>query len=68
MNRVILFDEILAVGIIDWLWFVFYLNRNEFSPKLDLFCYKGTNAQLSAARKRAHRVDEKLSELKWKQL
>jgi hypothetical protein len=33
------YKEINLIGIKDWLWFVIYLRRNEFSPKLNMFYF-----------------------------
>lgn len=64
--------EIKAVGIRDWLWFVVYLRRNEFSHKLTLNKYLKNyvglqHLDLYEQRQRAHRIDEILSDLDgWK--
>ena len=65
MSKVSIFDEIKAIGIIDWLWFVVYLNRNEFHRNLDIDQHKGTMYELIKARDRAHCIDLKLDALKW---
>ncbi len=49
--------EIRKVGLRDWLWFVVWLRRNEFSRKLDLNRYYPDMARLVRDRSRAHRLD-----------
>ncbi len=57
--------EIQCVGLIHWLWFVFYIKRNEFHPRLNQ--YDPLNPVdviwITAKRNRAHLIDEKLSEI-----
>jgi hypothetical protein len=61
--------EIRKVGFVDWLWFVFILKRDEFSPKLDMLKYVKNSsdkigmAELVRDRDRAHKIDLALSEL-----
>lgn len=56
--------EIQAIGIKDWIWFVFYLNRDEFSNKLSLVRYYPDRMQeLVKDRQRAHIADMKLTDL-----
>lgn len=56
------FKEISTVGICDWFWFVLYLRRNEFSPKLDLFRYYPDKMnKLVVDRNRAHKIDMEFS-------
>ena len=71
--------EIKKIGLIDWVWFVIYLKRNEFSPKLSLgniyiknsnhgFLKKdGTHqkwfAKLIKNRNRAHKIDDILEKI-----
>lgn len=52
-------NEIKAVGLKDWLWFVFVIKRNEFHKSLDNL-KKGTFEK----RIRAHNIDEKLECIK----
>lgn len=56
--------EIRAVGIVDWVWFVIYLERNEFHDKLDLLRYYPDLVRLARDRDRAHRIDMVLENLK----
>lgn len=69
--------EIRKVGIRDWLWFVVYLKRNEFSHKLGIdymsnkyvndlpfgpkFDWCRFSQEVIDARDRAHRIDMELS-------
>lgn len=57
-----IYREIRKVGVSDWIWFVVYLNRNEFSRKLDMERYSDPKL-LVKARNRAHNVDLALSEV-----
>ena len=65
------FKEIKAVGLKDWLWFVLYLKRDEFSPKLDMKYHldgSGTNLgelayKLICNRGRAHRIEDALERI-----
>jgi len=50
-------SEIRKVGLLDWLWFVVWLRRNEFSQKLDLNRYYPDITRLVRDRNRAHRLD-----------
>ena len=54
--------EIKTVGLWNWLWFVFYLRRNEFSPKLERAGV--VNLDTLYKRRRAHNIDLQLSHLK----
>ena len=52
------------VNFFDWLWFVFYLNCNEFNHKLNLGIWyiKHRNIKgLVKARDRAHKIENALS-------
>jgi len=49
--------EIRKVGLRDWLWFVVWLRRNEFSQKLDLNRYYPDMERLARDRNKAHRLD-----------
>ena len=49
--------EIRKVGLRDWLWFVVWLRRNEFSAKLTLSRYYPDMEKLVHDRNRAHRLD-----------
>lgn len=49
--------EIRKVGLRDWLWFVVWLRRDEFSRKLDLDRYYLDLERLFRDRNRAHRLD-----------
>lgn len=53
------FAEIKKVGIRDWLWFVIWLGRNEFSPNLEADRYTDRD-KLRRDRDRAHKIDEML--------
>ena len=54
-----LIKEIRKVGLIDWLWFVIVLRRDEFSHKLDIkVSGKAPDlTRLVRDRDRAHRID-----------
>lgn len=54
--------EVKSIGLKDWLWFVVYLRRDEFSRKLDLNRYYPDMDRLNRDRKRAHDIDGKLNE------
>jgi hypothetical protein len=62
--------EIRKVGIIDWIWFVIYLRRNEFSNKLNLSRYYTRYGALKYPpflikdRQKAHEIDLALMDLK----
>ena len=66
-----IYKEIRAVGIKDWLWFVIYLRRNEFSPKLSLGIYwkkyGSTNYTNNILKDRelSHEIDIKLEDVKY---
>mgnify|MGYP001022115493 CR=1 FL=1 len=49
--------EIRKVGLRDWLWFVVWIRRDEFSRKLDLNRYYPDMKRLVRDRNRAHRLD-----------
>ena len=49
--------EIRKVGLRDWLWFVVWIRRDEFSRKLDLNRYYPDMERLVRDRNRAHRLD-----------
>jgi hypothetical protein len=58
--------EIKAVGLKNWLWFVFILKRNEFHPKLDTYHFSLKDIESGKViklRKLAHEIDEKISEI-----
>jgi len=61
------FKEIKAVGFKDWCWFTFYLQRNEFNRKLDMFAYFFTHNRslkgLEEERERAHKIDMKIRDI-----
>jgi len=63
-----IFKEIKAVGLPNWIWFVVYLKRDEFSENLRLSKYafksKNWNYKLAKDRKLAHEIEEKLSKIK----
>lgn len=59
-NRNII-KEIKAIGFFNWIWFVVWLKRNEFSKHLDLENYYPDLDSLWKDRKKAHEIDEKLS-------
>lgn len=52
--------EIRLVGLRDWLWFVFWLKRDEFSHKLGVFRYYPNMIKLARDRKRSHEIDIKI--------
>jgi hypothetical protein len=63
--------EIAKVGFVDWFWFVVYLKRNEFHPRLNMN-YSGLSSvdevhgrlvNLTKSRNRAHRIDLELSNI-----
>lgn len=57
--------EIKAVGLRDWLWFVFVIRRDEFHKSLVLIRYSLANLdKCYDKRHRAHIIDMKLSELR----
>lgn len=58
--------EIEAVGLRDWLWFVFKLRRNEFHSSLDVWNWRGTPRELMRARQRAHNIDDVLTHVQFK--
>jgi hypothetical protein len=51
-------EEIKAVGILDWIWFTFWLKRDEFSHRLWLSRYYPDVNKL--AKERAHQIDFKI--------
>lgn len=61
--------EIQTVGFRNWLWFVWYLDRNEFSHKLGLERYKFFGGygydtyKLLRDRSRANDIDNALSDI-----
>lgn len=55
--------EIRKVGIADWIWFVIWLQRNEFHRKLELWEYYQDAKSLTAARRRAPRIDMELDDV-----
>lgn len=57
-------QEIRKVGIVDWVWFVIWLRRDEFSEKLDIFKYYPDMEKLMRDRDRAHRIDSELENVK----
>ena len=66
-----LLRELRAVGIRDWVWFVLYLRRNEFSSKLNIIYWidKGVDLpkvlhKVTQVRARAHKIDMKLKDIK----
>lgn len=62
MKLLVWFKEIRAVGFIDWLWFVMWLKRDEFSRKLDLFMFDDPK-ECVKQRNRAHHIDCSLYDL-----
>jgi len=56
-------SEIRAVGLRDWLWFVVWLRRDEFSPRLRLMRYYPDLERLCSDRRRAKIIAEKLEAL-----
>ena len=58
------FKEIRKIGIKNWIWFVLYLKRDEFSYKLGVDWYYPDNlTQLLPDRDRAHELNTQLSEI-----
>ena len=58
------FREIRKVGLRDWLWFVVFIRRDEFHPRLNRINYpRGREGSIRCVRDRdrAHRIDEALS-------
>ena len=69
--------EIKSIGIIDWIWFVIKLKRNEFSPQLNLIKFFHNTEfnekefeKIYMLRNKAHRIDMEFveieSKLKWR--
>jgi hypothetical protein len=64
------FKEIKAVGLFNWLWFVVYLRRDEFSQKLGLIKYANRYGlhdglmKMTVDRELAHQIDMKLADIK----
>jgi len=56
--------EIRAVGILNWLWFVVYLKRDDCSPKLDIMRYYPNMDRLNRDRRMAHDIDNSLNSLR----
>jgi len=62
----IYFKEINAIGIKDWIWFVIYLKRDEFSPKLEIdHYYPDKLSFLIKDRNKAHKLDMQLQDIKY---
>ena len=55
--------EVKTVGILNWLWFVVYLKRDDCSPKLDIMRYYPDMDSLNRDRRLAHNIDCALSDL-----
>lgn len=58
-----IFKEIIKVGLFNWIWFVIYLKRNEFSNKLNIHNFKNPYDCVKA-RDKAHNIDNLLSQIK----
>lgn len=56
--------EIRMVGLKNWIWFVVWLHRNEFHPRLDLRNYYPDLKRLERDRRRAHEIDLALLEVR----
>lgn len=57
------YQEIRKVGIKDWVWFVLWMGRDEFHPRLDLTIENYRKPEnLVFMRNRAHRIDMELNE------
>ena len=58
------YREIQKVGLVDWVWFVVWMQRDEFHRRLDLTVdnYRKPE-QLTYQRNRAHRIDMAISEI-----
>lgn len=57
------YREIRKVGLVDWGWFVLWINRDEFHRRLDMTIDNYLKPeQLVYMRNRAHRIDKMLSE------
>lgn len=54
--------EIRLVGLRDWIWFVVWLRRDEFSRKLDILRYYPDMKRLVRDRNRAHLLDMEIGE------
>ena len=63
-------DEIKEVGFSDWIWFVYWIKRDEFHPRLYLgnyFYHKdlpSAQSHCASDRRRAHLIDMKLTDMK----
>ena len=55
--------EIKKVGLVNWVWYTFWLRRDIFSRKLNTGSHYKTFEKLSVARKRAYAIDDKISDL-----
>lgn len=57
--------EIRTVGFLDWIWFVIWLERDEFSHHLSFYNYhkRGKMHLLVRDRSRAHCIDNRLAGL-----
>lgn len=53
--------EIKLVGIKDWIWWVFVIERDEFSLTHDNYHGVGGVDKLLDDKRRAHRIEETLS-------
>jgi len=56
-------SEIRAVGLRDWLWFVVWLRRDEFSRRLRLVHNYPNLKELCSDRRRAKVIAEKLEQI-----
>lgn len=54
--------EIRLVGLLDWVWFVVWLRRNEFSNRLCLSRYYPDLDRLLRDRNRAHAIAEAIAQ------
>lgn len=54
--------EIRLVGLLDWVWFVVWLRRNEFSNRLCLSRYYPDLDRLVRDRNRAHVIAEAIAQ------
>jgi len=59
--------EIKGVGLLNWLWFVVRLNRNEFHSSLD-FNYGKNYTKVCRNRERAHIIDSLIEDIRYKDL
>lgn len=75
MSLIKIYKEIRKIGLKNWIFFVIYLKRDEFSPKLYLNYYLPERCKTpqdfhegmeryNNAIKRAHKIEAELSEIR----